>query len=107
MDIAGQQVNAEDMDVCARVISVFKCHKACPLTPASSISVAAFLKGSLLYEELGKPEEGKTNVRIGHPSGVMTMYPDLKEENGELVLPGVAVQRTARRIMDGMVYVRK
>lgn len=107
VDIAGQQVNAEDMDVCARVISVFKCHKACPLTSASSISVAAFLKGSLLYEELGKPEEGKTNVRIGHPSGVMTMYPDLKEENGELVLPGVAVQRTARRIMDGMVYVRK
>ena len=107
VDIAGQQVNAEDMDVCARVISVFKCHKACPLTSASSISVAAFLKGSMLYEELGKPEEGKTNVRIGHPSGVMTMYPDLKEENGELVLPGVAVQRTARRIMDGMVYVRK
>lgn len=107
VDIAGQQVNAEDMDVCARVISVFKCHKACPLTSASSISVAAFLKGSLLYEELGKPEEGKTNVRIDHPSGVMTMYPDLKEENGELVLPGVAVQRTARRIMDGMVYVRK
>ncbi len=66
VDIAGQQVNAEDMDVCARVISVFKCHKACPLTSASSISVAAFLKGSLLYEELGKPEEGKTNVRIGH-----------------------------------------
>ena len=31
VDIAGQQVNAEDMDVCARVISVFKCHKACPL----------------------------------------------------------------------------
>ena len=107
VDIAGQQVNAEDMDVCARVISVFKCHKACPLTSASSISVAAFLRGSLLYEELGKPEEGKPNVRIGHPSGVMTMYPDLKEENGELVLPGVAVQRTARRIMDGMVYVRK
>ena len=106
-DIEGKQVDAEKMDVCARVISVFKCHKACPLTSASSISVAAFLKGSLLYEELGKPEEGKTNVRIGHPSGVMTMYPDLKEENGELVLPGVAVQRTARRIMDGMVYVRK
>ena len=46
-------------------------------------------------------------MRIGHQSGDKTKYPDLKEENGELVLPGVAVQRTARRIMDGMVYVRK
>ena len=40
-DIAGEQVSAGDMDLCARVISVFKCHKACPLTSASSISVAA------------------------------------------------------------------
>ena len=44
-DIAGQQVSAEDMDVCARVISVFKCHKACPLTSASAISVAAAMEG--------------------------------------------------------------
>ena len=32
------------MDICARVISVFKCHKACPLTSASAISVAAAMK---------------------------------------------------------------
>ena len=46
-------------------------------------------------------------VRIGHPSGVMTMYPDIVRQDGELKLPGVAVQRTARRIMDGTVYVRQ
>lgn len=106
-DIAGQSVRAEEMDLCARVISVFKCHKACPLTSASSISVAAFLEGSLLYRELGAPKEGQQTVRIGHPSGVMTMYPDIRRENGEITLPGVAVQRTARRIMDGTLYVRK
>ena len=46
-------------------------------------------------------------VRIGHPSGIMTMVPELKEENGELKLPSVGVQRTARRIMDGTLYIRK
>lgn len=105
-DIASKQVCAEEMDVCVRVISVFKCHKACPLTSASSVSVAAFLEDSLLYKELGAPETGKKTVRIGHPSGIMTMVPDIVKENGELTLPGVAVQRTARRIMDGNVYVR-
>ncbi len=105
-DIAGKTVQASEMDLCARVISVFKCHKACPLTSASSISVAAFLKGSLLYDTLGAPEEGRTTVRIGHPSGVMTMVPHMETENGEVRLPAVAVQRTARRIMEGTLYIR-
>lgn len=106
-DISKQTVEAESMDLCARVISVFKCHKACPLTSASSIAVAAFLPGSIIYQEIGAPKEGQQTVRIGHPSGVMTMYPDIRQENGEYVLPGVAVQRTARRIMDGTLYIRK
>lgn len=106
-DIAGEQVEASDMDLCARVISVFKCHKACPLTSASSISVAAQLEGSIIEKTLGMPGNASGCVRIGHPSGVMTMYPDIVRQDGELKLPGVAVQRTARRIMDGTVYVRQ
>lgn len=106
-DIAGEQVESSDMDLCARVISVFKCHKACPLTSASSISVAAQLEGSIIEKTLGMPGNASGCVRIGHPSGVMTMYPDIVRQDGELKLPGVAVQRTARRIMDGTVYVRQ
>lgn len=105
-DISGKTVKAEDMDICARVISVFKCHKACPLTSASSISVAARIPGTIIERTLGILEGQKGSVRIGHPSGIMTMYPDLKEKDGRLELPGVAVQRTARRIMDGTVYIR-
>lgn len=104
-DIAHQEVKAEDMDLCARVISVFKCHKACPLTSASSISVAAHLEGSLLYKTLGAPKADK--VRIGHPSGIMTMAPAITEKEGEIQVPGVAVQRTARRIMEGTLYIRE
>lgn len=105
-DIAKQPVNEADMDICARVISVFKCHKACPLTSASAISVAAAMKGSVV-EKVLRPMDQVVNVRIGHPSGIMTMVPELVEKNGELELPSVGVQRTARRIMDGMVYVRE
>ncbi len=106
-DIAGNTVEEGSMDLCARVISVFHCHKACPLTSASSISVAAFLEGSLVWKVLGAPKAGRDTVRIGHPSGVMTMYPYIEKENGEVRLPSVAVQRTARRIMDGTIYIRK
>ncbi|MBE6122254.1 MAG: PrpF protein [Erysipelotrichaceae bacterium] len=107
-DIEKGYVDVQDMDVCARVISVFKCHKACPLTAASSIAVAAMLDGSIV-NEIVKPAEGQKTVRIGHPSGVMTMVPTVVKEGSDMKdakVPGVAVQRTARRIMDGFVYVR-
>ena len=64
------------------------------------------MKGSVVEKVL--LSTGTTErVRIGHPSGIMTMVPELKEENGELKLPSVGVQRTARRIMDGTLYIRK
>ena len=105
-DISGKQVSGENMDICARVISAFKCHKACPLTAASAISVAAAVPGTIVHELARQTEPGR--VRIGHPSGVMTMFPYL--DNGakpldEIRVSGVAVQRTARRIMDGTVYI--
>ncbi len=103
-EIGGTEVLAEDMDVCVRVISVFKCHKACPLTSASSIAVAAALEGSVVNKIV--KSDDLTNVRIGHPSGIMTMCPELVFEGDDIKVPAVAVQRTARRIMDGTVYVR-
>ena len=106
VDISGQTVNADDMDVCVRVISVFKCHKACPLTSASAVSVAAALNGSVV-EQVLRPMDKIQNIRIGHPSGIMTMCPELIEGTDGFDLPGVAVQRTARRIMDGTIYIRK
>lgn len=108
-DMAGEAVKAEDMDVCARVISVFKCHKACPLTSASAISVAAFLDGSIVQKVAGVPKAGQDTMRIGHPSGVMTMVPTVIKHGNDMAkaeVPGVAVQRTARRIMEGTLYIR-
>lgn len=62
-DIAGNRVDAGQMDLCARVISVFKCHKACPLTAASSIAVAAFVQGSIIERHWAD------SLKAGRPSG--------------------------------------
>ena len=107
-DIAGKTVKAGEMDLCARIISVFKCHKACPLTAASAISVAAAVPGTVVREAVGNLDA--QSVRIGHPSGVMTMFPYLDDGTKpleEIQVSGVAVQRTARRIMDGTVYIQR
>ncbi len=108
IEIGGSNVEAEDMDLCVRVISVFKCHKACPLTSASAIAVAAGIKGTLVQKVVSENMD-PNNVRIGHPSGIMTMCPEIekREEIEKIEVPSVAVQRTARRIMDGTLYIRK
>ncbi|HAP34122.1 MAG TPA: PrpF protein [Lachnospiraceae bacterium] len=107
-DIEDHEVSESKMDICARVISVFKCHKAIPLTAASSVSTAAFLEGTIV-NKIAPIKDGQTTVRIGHPSGVMTMVPTVLKNGdnpADYTVPGVAVQRTARRIMDGFVYIR-
>ena len=108
-DIESKEVEESSMDLCARVISVFKCHKACPLTAASAISVAAKLNGSIVQKTLGAEIGDTPTVRIGHPSGVMTMVPTVAKNGSDMneaQIHGVAVQRTARRIMDGTLYIR-
>lgn len=105
-NLEDEVVKKEDMDMCVRVISVFKCHKACPLTSANSYSVAAFVPGTLIEKVIGTAEPGKQTVRIGHPSGVMTMYPEVEKKQTGIEVPGVAVQRTARKIMEGTLYIR-
>lgn len=104
-EIGGSEVEAKDMDLCVRVISVFKCHKACPLTSASAIAVAAALDGTLVQKVVSENMD-PDNVRIGHPSGIMTMCPEI-EKREEIEVPSVAVQRTARRIMDGTLYIQR
>lgn len=108
IEIGASNVEAKDMDLCVRVISVFKCHKACPLTSASAIAVAAALEGTLVQKVVSDNMD-PNNVRIGHPSGIMTMCPEIenREEIEKIEVPSVAVQRTARRIMDGTLYIQR
>lgn len=78
--ISGNIVSAEDMDVCVRILSVFKCHKACPLTAANSVAVLAKLKDSVIDQKLHTASHGDSSVRIGHPSLKIRGIPITKKE---------------------------
>ncbi|MEA4960741.1 2-methylaconitate cis-trans isomerase PrpF family protein [Lutispora sp.] len=103
-DIGGKTVKKEDMDICIRVVSVGAVHKASPLTGAIAIGGAVFIKDSIMKNYLqGKDLVGI--VRIGHPSGVMNVFVDYEILNDEIHFNGIAAQRTARKIMEGYVYI--
>lgn len=104
-DIAGRNVMKEDMDVCVRVVSVGAVHKASPLTAATATGGISFIKDTIMQDCL-KDRKLTDSVRIGHPSGVMKVYVDY-EMDGEIRFNGIACQRTARKIMEGYVYIKE
>ena len=96
----GDAVKEEDMDICVRAISVGSLHKAYPMTVAVGTGAAAKIPGTIVYDLCRKNET--ECVRLGHSSGVTEVNMKM---DGENVIAG-GVTRTARRIMDGYVYVR-
>jgi len=103
--LTGEVVSANDMDICARVISLNKLHKAYPITAAIATGVAARIKGSIISDLIYK-DKTSNRISIGHPSGIITVDSTLTEKNKEIYVEESTVIRTARRIMDGYIYIQ-
>ncbi len=101
INMDGNEVKADTMDLCCRAISVGALHKAYPMTVAVGTGAAARIPGTIV-NEIVKAAPNQDIIRLGHASGVTEV--DVKMD-GEKVIKG-GVTRTARRIMDGWVYVR-
>jgi len=104
-DVAGKPIKGADMDFSVRVVSVGAVHKATPVTAAVAMGGAAFIEGGVLTEYL-RGASLTDSVRIGHPSGTMKVYVDYSAQEGQVKFSGIAAQRTARKIMEGIVYVK-
>ena len=101
IDLDGNILNHGDMDLCCRAISVGSAHKAYPLTVSIATAAALKLQGTILSEMVNF-SKSKEMVAIGHASGVTNI--DIKLD-GQKILKG-GVTRTARRIMEGFVYIK-
>lgn len=101
INMDGNEVKADTMDLCCRAISVGALHKAYPMTVAVGTGAAARISGTIV-NEIVKPAPDQDIIRLGHASGVTEV--DVKMDVEKVIKGGVT--RTARRIMDGWVYVR-
>lgn len=109
---SGKEIEADQIDLVGRLFSVnMKMIDAYMGTGAICTVTAANTPGTIVNEIVcgkGKnPTNRVTHVRIGHPWGIMDAYADLKEnEDGTHTVVSGNLDRTARRIMEGYVYVR-
>ena len=104
--LSGQRLNANDVDVTVRMISIGQPHRAVPLTGAMCLAVAAKLPGSVVNRLARGAESSDAPVRIAQPSGVSVVDAVVRQRAGAWYAEQATVYRTARRLMDGWVYVR-
>lgn len=104
--IAGETIAAETFDLLARTKALAVMHKAYAVTGGLCVSAAALIEGTVVNEVVGECAKKTGVVRIGHPSGVSSFAVEVvKRPDGSFDLTKSAVVGTARRIMDGYVYV--
>jgi 2-methylaconitate cis-trans-isomerase PrpF len=77
-------------------------HLALPLTASLCLAVAAAIEGSAVHRVARSARPN--GLRVGMPSGVLTVGADVGLEGGEWVARRGSFYRTARRLLDGYVY---
>jgi 2-methylaconitate isomerase len=102
-DLSGAEVPAASTDICARVMSMGKAHRAFALTAAMCLAVAARIPGTVVQEALAPAaaDDPSADIRLGHASGVLPIAAGVQGGRAEKVV----VYRTARRLMDGFIRV--
>ena len=100
---SGKTVDAKDVDLLVRAMSMGKLHHAMMGTAAVAIGAAAAIPGTLVNTAAGGG--AKTAVRFGHPSGTLRVGAEAAEINGEWVVKKAVMSRSARVLMDGVVRI--
>jgi 2-methylaconitate cis-trans-isomerase PrpF len=66
---------------------------------------AAKMRGTVLYDLLDESAHEKKEFRLGHPGGIMSIDLEIEENDKGVTIREASAGRTARRLMDGFVYV--
>jgi len=101
-----RHVDAADIDITARVISMQDPHHAYAMTSGLCLGAAARIPGTIANEFVRNPDEEWTT--IGHPKGTMSVGAILRDadEDEEIDVERVSIGRTVRPIMIGSAYYR-
>lgn len=104
--LTGETIKASDVDIVSRLLFMLRAHKTYPGTGTVCTGAAARIPGTLVYNLLSEEAKKRTILRIGHPVGVIEADAVSEITAEGVKLTKAAYERTARRIMEGTVYVR-
>lgn len=90
--------------ISTRTFIPHRCHQAIGVLGAVSVATACLLPGSPAGE-MARRDPGTDVIRLEHPTGTFDAVVRL-EMNGEPSLRSAGIVRTARKLMDGIVFPR-
>jgi 2-methylaconitate cis-trans-isomerase PrpF len=103
--LTGKPIKSAEADFLARMIWLGKMHQTYAGSVSCVTGFAAVVPGSVVHEA-AKPKEGQIVIRIGHPAGIIEVEAEIERNaKGEIIPKRVTYGRSARRIMDGYVYI--
>ncbi len=105
LQLDGVLREAADVDLIARIMSMGHLHRAYALTGAICTTVAAQIPGTLVHDVVSDRARDSGSLRLGHPSGVMDLSASLHKEGGRWYVEKASAARTARRLMEGDIYI--
>lgn len=100
---AGRIVDAESVDLVARIVSMGKVHHAMTGTGSIALSVAAAVPDTLVSRIARKGRAG--SLRLGHAAGTMEVGAEVERTGGEWIVRKVTMTRSARILMSGFVHL--
>ncbi len=100
---SGKAIQASEVDLLVRALSMGKLHHAMMGTAAVAIGTAAAIPGTLVNLAAGGGE--REAVRFGHPSGTLRVGAQALQVNGEWTVKKAIMSRSARILMEGWVRV--
>lgn len=105
--ITGKEINQNEMDLVGRAVAMGKIHKAFPVTGGVPAAAASAISGSTVQSVAAgsKGESGGGRLIIGHPSGKFDVEVKAEEQGGQTRILSCTVGRTARKIMEGRVFI--
>jgi 4-amino-4-deoxy-L-arabinose transferase-like glycosyltransferase len=96
---------SSEIDLVARIMSMGRLHHSFAITGAIATAGAALAPGTVVNEILPKIRRNRETLNIGHPSGIINLKASIKFDNGRIIFEEAIVERTARRLMEGFVFV--
>jgi probable AcnD-accessory protein PrpF len=100
---SGKQIDAADIDLNVRALSMGKLHHAMMGTAAVAIGTAAAIPGTLVNLAAGGGE--RKVVTFGHPSGTLKVGAEASQDDGDWTVNKVVMSRSARVLMEGWVRI--
>jgi hypothetical protein len=104
VDLQGRQQTQESHQLMILTAAMGVMHRSMAVTGAIATAAAAVLPGSVVNEIRG---DNGADVVIGHPSGSISLTAELIRDRGIWMTKKIALNRTAREILKGEVFIER